>query len=140
MSLIQSGIYPKVSFDSQKFQSRAQKYALVVHAFMCSIALAVATPVIRAADYLRKYAPNTQGMHASYYVTPTLVSDAKFLRPLSARVMSSIYWKMAFVWGIFAFPFRYISNYVSSTSSYTLSPKEEAELTLAAWVHDLLDK
>lgn len=139
MSFDKSGVYPKVSvvtFDDQKYQSRAQKYALIVHAYLCLAVLFVISPALKGFHYLRdKYAPEN-GISLSeriHYLNlaPEEEKDAGILRPTGAVTFSKIYAALAYVWNFLATPFRYMNDVLSNTDSLKLKPEDELKMAQA---------
>lgn len=139
MSFDKSGVYPKVSmvnFDDQKYQSRKQRYALIVHAYLCFAALFVISPVLKVFHHLRvKYSPEN-GVTLSekiHYLNlaPEDEKDAGILRPFSAVTLSKIYDTLAYVWNLLDTPFRYVGDVLSGTDSLKLKPEDELKMAQA---------
>jgi hypothetical protein len=129
-----SGMYPKVSvanFDDQKYQSRAQKYALIAHAYLCLVALFVVSPILKAFDYIREYTPS----NAPRRVNAANWNEAYLLRPFGAVTLSKIYNALAHVWNLMATPFRYVSDALASTDSLKLKLEDKLKMAL-----DIFDK
>lgn len=93
MSFDKSGMYLKVSvanFDNQKFQSRAQKYALIVHAYICLAVMFVMSPLFKAFHYLRDKYNSENGIFPPeyhHYMDYAIENEtkARMFRPFSAK-------------------------------------------------------
>lgn len=113
-----SGSYPIVSFNDQKFQTRTQRYALIVHAYLCLGVSFIIDPLFRLLGSLRQYLPGSNPLHASMITTPDNEDGISLMRPLYARIASRIHTSLMLVVNVIAFPFLWVYNLAISTSQF----------------------
>jgi hypothetical protein len=91
---------------------------------LCLAALFVVSPILKAFDYIREYAPS----NAPRRVNAANWNEAYLLRPFGAVTLSKIYNALAYVWNLLATPFRYMSDALAGTDSLKLKPEEELKM------------